>query len=508
MKSLHKKLQPVIVVLGFAFIGAFFIVRSLAAGSGQVYISPATASVQNGSNTTVAVRVNTAGPNADTAQMTLTYDPAKLQVVSIDSSSSPFNISANYKDNGSGTISGGAFTTTPVSGDLLIANITFKALAGSGSTALAFLTTGVYPTEVDSGGNSITGSTIGASITLTTPPPTCPTGQVGTPPNCTTPPPASSGSGSSSKAPSSGSSSKSSSSSSTSSGNSTPAPTTSTKPTVTASPSQIQFTQASIIAYSNVPVQTYISYGPAADQLSHSTPVTSFATNNTIALDPSLLIPGTTYYYSVVVKDQQGNTTQSPVATFQTKGYTVKITVLDKNHHLLQNQKFTLFSNSLAGKTNSQGVVTFTNVSPGQHHLEFVTSQTKVNQSLYVANDYTTVKGLQMAIPQNVSVVLTGYAQSQFPLALIWVVLVILVLVAGFYFRRNGQLKIWWERFSNHQTVQPNFEYAGSQINGSDSPLTDMQARLSRIPDSQLPSPGNVIAPSGETSQDQAEREQ
>ena len=170
--------------------------RVLAGQGDAIYFSPSSTTVYNGSNVTIAIRGVAKSAAADVAQLTVNFDPTRLQFISLSTAGAPINQNANYSAS-NGTISGGAFTTTPVSNDFLILTLVFKAVAGSGSTMLSLAESGVYPSELDSGGNSLGASLGNATVNLATAPPSPPP-----PPSSTKPPSSPPSVSSSSPAPS------------------------------------------------------------------------------------------------------------------------------------------------------------------------------------------------------------------------------------------------------------------------------------------------------------------
>lgn len=110
-------------------------VTTSAQGTDSIYVTPASGSYAVGASFTVTVRVNTTDQvNAVTAD--LNYS-SNLQYISIDGSGSAFGIDAS-SNGGNGKVSINRATITPVSGDQLVARVTFKALsAGTGSVDMA-----------------------------------------------------------------------------------------------------------------------------------------------------------------------------------------------------------------------------------------------------------------------------------------------------------------------------------------------------------------------------------
>lgn len=106
-----------------------------AQGTDSLYVTPASGSYAVGASFTVTVRVNTTDQvNAVTAD--LTYS-SNLQYISIDGSGSAFGIDAS-SSGGGGNVSINRATISPVSGDQLVARVTFKVLsAGTGTIGMA-----------------------------------------------------------------------------------------------------------------------------------------------------------------------------------------------------------------------------------------------------------------------------------------------------------------------------------------------------------------------------------
>lgn len=513
MKKTKLYLRMTAVLAAFLLAGGGLLFHTVFAAAAQIYISPGTSGVQNGGNVTVAVRVNTGGGSADSANVTLTYDPSKLTFVSISTGGSPITSAANYTNTGS-AIAGGAYTTTPASGDFLLFTATFRAKAGNGSTTLGFSTSGAYGTEVDSGGTNIGAALVGGRVDFSQP--VCPSGQTGAWPNCVPITPPSSGGGGDgssggSPAPTggtSGSTSGSSGSSGTPTTSSTPTQQSGTQPTSTPANSgtkpavgsqQVQFTTAKFTATTQTPTQVYVEYGTSSDNLSFKTPLSSLGTSHDISLDANALTPGQTYYYVIVAQDQQGNTAKSDVQSFTAKGVTLNVEVFDANHKPLSNKQVTLHSDPYQATTNSKGVATFSNVAPGAHHLSYTEGGKTYSQALTVDNDIKTASdGSQTAAPQNLSVVYAGYvSHSGSPVVLVGVLVVVLAAAgAAVYFFRDklpfGGLK---HAGLSAQPVLANGEPARPGL--SEEELSELAANdaLARIKVPEKPKPGATILP-------------
>lgn len=483
MKRFHS-IKALVLVVVLAAAGAIGVHNVFAASTGQIYVTPASTSVQNGSNISVSVRINP-GTTVDGAQFTLSFDATKLKYNSIDSSSSPFSVqlqqtvTSNSVTVARGQLSGG------VSSDALIATISFQGIADSGTSALTLTNA-----NATSGGAYTNPAVTSGSISLTavpvTPPPT-------TPPPTTTPPPATGTGGS--KSSSSGGSTKTSSGSGSKSSSSAGASTTppqivaengNTSGTVTP-----QFTAVNITLKTTVPTQAYIKYGTDT-KLSLATPLSGLETTHTIALDSSVLIPGTTYYYQVVVKDAAGNQTSTQVKSFTTKGYTLHVSVMDKNGHHLANAAVVLHSTPQSTKTDGEGVATFTDVAPGEHQVIYTNGKKQYVQAVTVSNTVSTdtTTGTQTAAVQNLSVQFATTTTS-INMLLPVVIIGLLAVVALAFFLRG--------RFS----PSPQHGYAAATIAqpasvsepvSSDTPQNN-GASIERAHGVQAPHPGSVITP-------------
>ena len=98
-----RKPRAVAVALVVSLVGAYFIINSLAVtGTDSLSVLPATSSVGVGNNITVTVTENSGSDIVNAVQANLTYS-SNLQFVSVDYSTSPFDVAA-VNTKGSGTI--------------------------------------------------------------------------------------------------------------------------------------------------------------------------------------------------------------------------------------------------------------------------------------------------------------------------------------------------------------------------------------------------------------------
>ncbi|MBW4061806.1 hypothetical protein HJC99_04530 [Candidatus Saccharibacteria bacterium] len=136
-----------------------------AAGTAALYLSPASGSVANGTKLTVGIRMKTASL-VNSVQANLTYQTSGLTFDSISGDGSAFPLSAQG-NGGNGTVTvvratngGGA----PVTGDVLMANITFIATANSGTATIKFGAGSVVLTAADS--KNILANPVGGTYSL------------------------------------------------------------------------------------------------------------------------------------------------------------------------------------------------------------------------------------------------------------------------------------------------------------------------------------------------------
>jgi hypothetical protein len=190
----------------------------------------------------------------------------------------------------------------------------------------------------------------------------------------------------------------------------------------------------------NEPAKISVEFGTTQD-LGIQTPQTDYTTNPLVSIDQKLLTPGTTYYYKVVAETKTGKHIETSVGTVRTKGYTVRVTVLDKNRKPLAGKSLELHSDVVTVKTNGQGVAEFTDVAPGNHEVRYGSGKKQVSTPIQVADNLAvTAAGQEIATPQNFSVVLSSVVATRFPLvaALVPLLIVLGLIAAVVIMRRKG----------------------------------------------------------------------
>lgn len=136
-KRIGSSKPRLIIISGcLALVGALLVSLSYASGP-ELYLKSVSSEVVQGSMIEVDVRVNTGGKTVNAVQANMSYPADKLELVSIDSSASPFTVEAeNEGSNGSIKIARG--NISPLNGDLALSKLTFRVLMASGSAAVDF----------------------------------------------------------------------------------------------------------------------------------------------------------------------------------------------------------------------------------------------------------------------------------------------------------------------------------------------------------------------------------
>ncbi len=132
----QKSSIMLIAVLMFAIVGASFLVKSFAATT-SMYINPASSSVGLGSTVTINIRLNSNTEAVNAVQADLNYDSTKLQFLSIDSTTSAFDLSGTGTGSNGHVVIARAKSGTSLTGDQLVANVSFK-LIDTGNSPISF----------------------------------------------------------------------------------------------------------------------------------------------------------------------------------------------------------------------------------------------------------------------------------------------------------------------------------------------------------------------------------
>ncbi len=325
-----------------------------ATSTGEVYLSPASTSVTIGNQISLALRVNP-GTSIDTVQATVNFNSSYLSFISSSTSGSPFSCLADSVSSTSVGITC-YLTGSTVSSDSLIKTLTFNSL----STGTANLS--ITGAETASAGTPYYPTVAGASVTINPQPVSQPTSPTPAP------------SKTYSYAPK----------------------TTSTTPTQTKpiqpinlnikfSLNQIYSLKALVSITSSSNASYLVEYGTDQSNLSSTTPTTQPTSKTTVTLDN--LSPKTTYYYQVIAIDSNNQTQTFKLSSFTTKGVSFSLQLLSDNYQPITNTVVYLSGTTIKQKTDSNGNVTFNNLSPGNLNFFFYSGGKKYSQQVYIASE-------------------------------------------------------------------------------------------------------------------------
>lgn len=397
------------------------------AASATLYLTPSSSSVVKGSTLTINVYENSGTEPVNAVQANFSYSAASLQYVSINNSSAFGVVAQNQQSSGSISIARGAQPS--VTGAQLVASVTFTALASSGSAAFAF-TSGSSVVSANTNTDITSGST-GTNVTFTAPQPSPSPSPSPSPTSKPTPTPT----------PSSSSHNPSSSSTST-----TPVKDT-TPPTISGiTVTGIATNAATINWTTSEAANAEVDYGVSKSYGLSSLDGT-MATMHTIALNSSLLSPGTMYHFVVISADASGNKATSADMTFTTQGTSLVVTVLDLHSKPISGAKVSF--NGQTASTDSNGKATLTSMPLGKSTITIT------------VNGKTTAETVQLDrqssnfAPQKVFFKVSAPAKTS-----IWVIAgagILLVVFAGVIFggirlkkRTGGNAP--WNKPSNDMT--------------------------------------------------------
>ncbi len=140
--SRRPKFKPIQLAIYALILGVagYIIIRSQAAPAAPtIYLSPASQTLAAGTTFTVAVRENSGSTAVNALQANFSYDQTLVDFVSIDATGSAFTTQAQATG-GAGSVQIARAIIGSLTGDQLVANVTFKAKTSSGTAAMAFTT--------------------------------------------------------------------------------------------------------------------------------------------------------------------------------------------------------------------------------------------------------------------------------------------------------------------------------------------------------------------------------
>lgn len=146
-RTKKPKLISLLIVVGFALIGTFALLRMFAA-TNQVILTSSAASVKKDDTFFVDVTIDSGDQNVFVAQADIKFDPSKVAFVSpIDVAGSAFASATPETIIGENHIQISRYNISPKSGNLKLAKLNFKVIADSGT----------IPITVDSPNTHLTG---------------------------------------------------------------------------------------------------------------------------------------------------------------------------------------------------------------------------------------------------------------------------------------------------------------------------------------------------------------
>ncbi len=308
-----KKILPVLI-FSLSLITFTLVLPRQVHASGTLYFSPGSGIKYNGQNFTVSLRAS-GMDNVDAVKAVFTFPTDKLTFVSINSGSSAWGIKAQETVSG-GTIEIDRGNIGNLSGDKLVAYVTFRPRTNSGTATLAF--TGDCALTL-AGANVLSGKT-NATYSLADAPP----------------PP--------------------------------PAPVADTTPPVISAitVTNVSVNAATINWTTNEASSSFVDYGETTNYF-FTASKGDLVTSHSIALDSRFLKAGTTYHFLVRSLDGSGNQVKAADQTFTTIGYDITLTITDTSGNPVGNSTVTLHSDTKTAMTDKKGVVTFKNVTAGEH---------------------------------------------------------------------------------------------------------------------------------------------
>lgn len=164
-----SKKQLGIFGLLFAGVGAYLVFQIFAAGTALLTMSPASSNISMGSNFVVSIYADAGTNQVNAVQANFSFPKDKLEFVSVDATGSAFPMefeSIGNNTDGTVRLARSMSSATFVTGNQLVARVTFKAI-GAGSAPLAFNTATSFlaTPQGDNAVNVLTGTT-GATYTV------------------------------------------------------------------------------------------------------------------------------------------------------------------------------------------------------------------------------------------------------------------------------------------------------------------------------------------------------
>ena len=182
--KLKKSLLTIVLTIGLS-LTSLLTAGTNAAGSASLSLNPASGNYAINTSFTLTVYENSGAEAVDSASAEVRFESSKLQYESYSFVGSAFDLCVGSTSSGIVDL-GCTRSSGTLTGNQVVGKVTFKALAGSGTTAVTFGPSSVIIRNSDAA-NIWNGSPTGGSYGLTTPTPT-PTTTTPAPTPATTPP--------------------------------------------------------------------------------------------------------------------------------------------------------------------------------------------------------------------------------------------------------------------------------------------------------------------------------
>lgn len=396
---MYKKLLTIFL---FLFLFLFFAKDSFAS---TLYLSPSSGKIGTGSVTYVRVVLNTGGESVNGVSAYLAYPADKLDVVSL-SYGGAFNIAAEGSYGGGGIrISRGSISGA--SGNLTIATIGFRGKT-EGTASVSFIGGSAAPRTADSS-DSLSGTsggtyTVAQGATSSAPPPKTGGGKA----------------------------------------QATPTPKDTTKPEIINVRIDSVTNKDAIVTWNtNEKTASHIEYGLEKDKYFLNVADDKPKTVHSLKIESPLLVPGTKIHFRVVAKDEAGNTALGNDTQVQLPGFTIKVKVVDQQNKPLQNAEVLLYSESQKARTDTAGVASFRNVTPGKHLVVIKYKDRETTREVDV-KDNLTVQNF------TVNVQVSG---ANLPVFIVFLVLILLIAGAVIFIKKK-RIRIFKQKQNNNQDNQ------------------------------------------------------
>lgn len=380
-----KKLLSKLLIFSFVFGFISFIISAPVHAAASLYLAPASSTVNQESYLSVAIRVNTGGDKVNAVQANLSYPADKLDYISTSSSGSAFDVEAE-SSGGGGSVKIARGKVGTVTGDQLVATITFKAKLSSGSAIISF-TAGSAVVRSSDSKDILSGKSGGTYNFKAAPPPPKPDKT---------------------------------------------APKISGVKVV-----KVGLDTAIITWKTNEKSTSLVEYGPTK-KLGIAASNTKLKTTHEIKLSSKILLPGTQFYYMVKSKDAAGNEAKSKMTSFKTKGYLIQIKVLDLDGEPLVGAKVTLLPGLEVDTTNKSGIVIFKNIALGTHGVQIEIEGQKLSDIIEVKE--TKKPSAAQKFEVKVAVVKAGLEGAVVYVVMLVVGLITVFLAAGLFWMRRKKL--------------------------------------------------------------------